>query len=267
MSGLQRPGAARRVALCLTLLVATAWLGADDASAEGQFSFPATVVRVLGGNAVEARIGSAAPRLVRLIGVAAPRGNACAAPQATALLTRLALGKRVTLRGDPAVRQPSHGAELLAYVDRGPTDLGGRLIVAGLARARAMTPAPARLPGYLRAEAQAQQAIRGLWNLCPGTLLPRPPAAPVAKTGRRLLVSSATELTAALAGLRDGDHIVVAAGVYSGEFVVRSKRLRQPGRDRIQAGRRAGRRVANGQSAGVRLALRLQLRQHLDPGR
>ncbi len=71
---------------------------------------------------------------VRLVGIDAPENGACGSVKATELLSRITLGKRVTLTAP--VRDRDRYERLLRYVDVGGTDAGRELISSGLAIAR-----------------------------------------------------------------------------------------------------------------------------------
>jgi len=87
-----------------------------------------TVTQVIDGDTLVTSSGTK----VRLLGIDAPEKGECGYNEATAKLTRLAEGKKVTLVGSNRDKYDRR----LAYVDVNGTDAGAQLIKAGLARPR-----------------------------------------------------------------------------------------------------------------------------------
>ena len=88
------------------------------------------VVRVVDGDTLELGNGQD----VRLVGIDTPEVGECGYDQASAALSRMVLGKRVTLTRSDEDRD--HYGRLLRYVDLGRDDAGLRQIKRGLAIAR-----------------------------------------------------------------------------------------------------------------------------------
>ena len=129
----------------------------------------ATIVRVVDGDTVEARIGGEVED-VRLIGVDTPEtvkpGEPvdCFGPQASRFTHRLLEGRRVRLVFG-AERRDTYG-RLLAYVYLGRRFVNPILIRRGLARSLTIPPNDRLAPLLERLELRAARAGRGLWRAC-----------------------------------------------------------------------------------------------------
>lgn len=105
---------------------------------------------------------------VRLIGIDTPEvygGVECGGRAASAAMGRLATGD-VTVRTDPTQDRFDRYDRLLAYVNKGPMDLGRAMIARGLASAYVYDEEFLRYPAYQRAEDAAKAANRGSWPEC-----------------------------------------------------------------------------------------------------
>src|SRR5215212_7678259 len=158
----------RRLAwfLC-TAAVAAAIVVVATATARGPFTQRAIVVRALGPDSLLVRLPSGAQERVRVLGISAPTGKECHAPQALARIRALARKKRVTLLGDGTNRARDSSRRLLAYV-RLPdgTDLGRALVADGAATANVWGAPFGRLPVYAATQQLAEKNVRGLWRAC-----------------------------------------------------------------------------------------------------
>lgn len=120
------------------------------------------VAEVVDGDTLRLATGE----MVRLIGVDAPEREGPYTreepfgAEATEVARRLAEGRRVRLEVGPE-RRDAYG-RTLAYVHVGEVDLNAELIRRGLARAYRRF-AHRRLDEFVRLEAEARAARRGLW--------------------------------------------------------------------------------------------------------
>lgn len=128
------------------------------------------VTRVVDGDTVRVQVGKKVEK-VRLIGIDAAEVGACYSSQATAELRRIALNKRVVLRGDRTQARRDQYGRLLAYVNlaTGP-DVGLHLIRRGFALVYVYNSKPfARMSQYDTAERQASTNRLGTWSACSST--------------------------------------------------------------------------------------------------
>ena len=120
------------------------------------------------------RAGGDEPVHVRLIGIDTPeiahfgKPGECFGIRATQLTSRLALGRRVSLKVGRE-RHDRYG-RLLAYVRvlGAAHDLEHTLLARGAARTLAIPPNVDRAQAYAGLEASARRAGRGLWGACRG---------------------------------------------------------------------------------------------------
>jgi micrococcal nuclease len=168
-------------AMSLLLLGAVGYLAAAGVPERGSSSPSAPdaaawfvqrgkVTRVVDGDTVRVQVGKKVEK-VRLIGIDAAEVGACYSSQATAELRRLALNKRVVLRGDRTQARRDQYGRLLAYVDlaTGP-DVGLHLIRRGFALVYVYNSRPfARFNQYDAAERQASSSRLGTWSACSST--------------------------------------------------------------------------------------------------
>jgi micrococcal nuclease len=129
----------------------------------------ATIVRVVDGDTVEARIGGEVED-VRLIGIDTPetvRPGApveCFGPQASHFAHRLLEGRQVRLVFGAERRD--HYGRLLAYLYLGDRFFNPIPVRRGLARALTIPPNDRYAPLLERLELRAARAGRGLWGAC-----------------------------------------------------------------------------------------------------
>ena len=166
----------------LRILLATATAAAACsavalAAGSSQESLPkaAVVTKVVEGDIVAVRLESGARLQVRLLGIDAPDPGNCYAAEARAVLTRLALRRGVTLRGDGPRETRDARGRLLAYVDIGRIDVARELLIGGFARIASEKVPARRLATYKKAERVAQRAVRGIWA-CPSGGSETPPS-------------------------------------------------------------------------------------------
>jgi micrococcal nuclease len=139
-------------------------------AATGPAAATATVVRVVDGDTIEARIGDRVEDL-RYIGVDTPETVKpdtpvqCFGPQASAFNHRLVEQQQVRLVFG-VERRDVYG-RLLAYVYLGRRFVNAILVRRGLARSLTIPPNDRFAPLFRRLEMQAARAGRGLWGACP----------------------------------------------------------------------------------------------------
>lgn len=145
--------------LCVAITHAT---GAAPAAAQERYA--ATVTQVVDGDTVDAQL-TGGPRVsVRLIGIDAPEAGDCGADQATAYLEQLALGRAVTLVGDPTQDAVDRFGRSLFYVDRDDgVDVGREVLRAGEADVFVYDRPFQRARTYRDAAAEAEG---GAWARC-----------------------------------------------------------------------------------------------------
>ena len=169
----------RRVVILLAVAVAVGALGANrlgavgDGAASGgpRSSSPATVVRVVDGDTVVARVGGREER-VRYIGMDTPEDVKpgtpvqCYSRAAAAENRRLVGGRRVRLVQDAEARD--RYGRLLAYVYRASDGLfvNAELVRRGYARPFTVPPNVAHAAQIARLARAARHAGRGLWSHC-----------------------------------------------------------------------------------------------------
>jgi endonuclease YncB( thermonuclease family) len=150
------------VTLLLVLLIAAASVEAHPA---GSFTKQGTVTYVVDGDTLDVALAGGGRERIRLIGVDTPERGGCYASRATAEARRLALGRRVVLKGDPTQDTRDRYRRLLAYVWLpGGKDLGFQLVSGGYAKVYVYRAAFQRLSAYRRAEQAANAGARGVWS-------------------------------------------------------------------------------------------------------
>ena len=164
----------RRTRIGAVVLVALVFAGlaaiTTDRAESGNFKLSGRVLGIRGGDALRVRLADRRTVTVRLIGIRAPSRRACYGLASRRALRKLAVGKRVTLVGDPTQRTRDRAGRMLAYVVlRRGGDLGRQLVSAGLARVSLASPfrrRPAfrRLKIYSRAQSASKASQRGLWS-------------------------------------------------------------------------------------------------------
>jgi endonuclease YncB( thermonuclease family) len=122
---------------------------------------------VVDGDTVDVALRGGGRERVRLIGIDTPERGSCFAASAAAEARRLALGKRVVLKGDATQDTRDRYGRLLAYVwIPGGKDLGYQLIGGGFGKVYVYRDAFQRLGAYRRAEQAAKGSTRGQWDAC-----------------------------------------------------------------------------------------------------
>lgn len=132
----------------------------------------ATVVRVVDGDTIVARLGGGREERIRYIGVDTPEsvkpGTAveCFAKQASDFNARLVEGRKVRLVHD-AEERDRYG-RLLAYVYREPDDLfvNAELVRRGYATVATFPPNVRHVDELTRLAREAREGSRGLWKAC-----------------------------------------------------------------------------------------------------
>jgi endonuclease YncB( thermonuclease family) len=137
--------------------------------AQAQERYAATVTAVADGDTVNARVAGGSTLEVQLIGIDAPEPGDCGGGEASGHLQQLALGRNVTLVGDPTLEQfQSPAARPLFYVDLDDgRDVGLEMVRAGWADIWFLSDFE-RSSAYLSAVARAERAQRGVWGRCGG---------------------------------------------------------------------------------------------------
>jgi endonuclease YncB( thermonuclease family) len=151
-------------------------VAAGSAGTEARFTLRGEVARVVDGDTLDVVLASGKRDRVRLVGVDDAERGACYANQAAAQVRRLALSRRVVLKGDGIQPTRDRYGRLLAYVWLpGGKDLGYRLVVSG--HAKVYDARFDRLGAYRRAENTARGKRAGRWQACAAPIAPV--AAPV----------------------------------------------------------------------------------------
>ena len=159
----------RRLGVKVFALCACAVAGVATGHATSSASAPlsASVVRIVDGDTLVARLGSGRSERVRLLGIDTPEVGTCYATQATAAAQTLALGRKVRLVGDPTQAVRDRYSRLLAYVVLpGGVDLNRTLVARGAAKVYVYDRPFARVSGYRSAESSARNRGLGLWKTC-----------------------------------------------------------------------------------------------------
>ena len=131
---------------------------------------PATVIRVVDGDTVIARIRNGGLEKVRLLGVDTPevvdprKPVQCFGPEASAYTKARLTGRHVTLELDAEPRDKYR--RLLAYVIVDGHRHNDELLERGYARLLVIPPNGAHARTMLREELAARAAGRGLWGKC-----------------------------------------------------------------------------------------------------
>jgi micrococcal nuclease len=165
----RRPALFRGVVLALSLWAIAA------SSAYGQTATPATVVRVIDGDTVEALLADGRQLSVRLIGIDTPETRRpgvpveCGGEQATEAMKRLVEGQQVSLVSDPTQDAVDRFGRSLFYVDRvDGLDVGEELIRLGWAEVYVFEFDFQRLAAYRAAQREARDFEAGVWARCDG---------------------------------------------------------------------------------------------------
>jgi micrococcal nuclease len=159
------------IAALLAVVAGRTALGTDGAGS-GHGPFAASVVRVVDGDTIIARLAGGRIERVRLIGMDTPESVKpgvpvqCYALRASAATKHLLTGRRVRLVEDREARD--RYGRLLAYVYRQPDGLfvNAELVRRGLARPYPYAP-NTRFAGRIAGLAEAARAAgKGLWSAC-----------------------------------------------------------------------------------------------------
>lgn len=157
----------RLLAALALVAVSLLVVGSVSGAPGGRFTQRGTVTQVVDGDTVDVRVAGGKRVRVRVLGIDTPERGACHFRQASAQARRLALGKRVVLRGDATQDTRDRYGRLLAYVWLpGGKDLGYQLVRGGFAKVYVFERPFRRVSAYRRAELVAQRAPRGLWERC-----------------------------------------------------------------------------------------------------
>jgi endonuclease YncB( thermonuclease family) len=147
------------------LLVSLLAVASVEARPAGSFTRQGTVTYVVDGDTLEVALTGGGRERIRLIGIDTPERGGCYASRAPAAARRLALGRRVVLKGDPTQATRDRYRRLLAYVWLpGGKDLGYQLVSGGFAKVYVYGAAFQRLGAYRRAEQAASGGGRGVWG-------------------------------------------------------------------------------------------------------
>jgi micrococcal nuclease len=153
----------------LAALILRPWEGAQGSGESGPAAASATVVRVIDGDTIEARIDGRTED-VRYIGVDTPETVKpdtpvqCFGPRASHFNHRLMKGRRIRLVFG-VERRDVYG-RLLAYAYLGHRFVNAMLVRRGLARTLTIAPNDRFAPLLRRLELRAARAGRGLWGRC-----------------------------------------------------------------------------------------------------
>jgi micrococcal nuclease len=150
----------------LTLILAGCGGGSPDRGPGSD----AVVARVLDGDTIVLADG----RHVRLVQLDAPErhGECYGRAAARVLRNLLPPGTAVKIQQDPALDQVDEYARILAYVQKGSTNINLELVRAGAAAPWFFHGSRGRYAPQLLEDARAaQKEGRGLWSACPHTVL------------------------------------------------------------------------------------------------
>ena len=171
MIGVRRLGLVAVVSAPLGLAAVEA-----DGASSSRFTLRGTVTAVVDGDTVRVELVSGRVERVRLIGVDAPEPGHCFASKATAIARGLALGRRVTLNGDPTQDTRDRYRRLLAYVWLpGGKDLGFQMISRGGAKVYVFERPFQRLHRYRGAESRGRRVSPSVWTCRRTSPAPSPP--------------------------------------------------------------------------------------------
>jgi micrococcal nuclease len=120
----------------------------------------ANVTRVIDGDTIEVSVAGRTHRL-RYIGIDTPERGACFFDAATERNRRLVGGRTVRLERD--VSETDRYGRLLRYVYAGETFVNAALVREGFANASTYPPDVAHAEEFVRWQAEARKAQRGLW--------------------------------------------------------------------------------------------------------
>jgi micrococcal nuclease len=154
----------RQIAALLVLIagIGAGWLAlradADDPDRRG------LVIGIVDGDTLDVRVLATRER-VRVLGIDTPETGSCLSRQATAVTSRLALGRLIKLQRDPSQPERDRFDRLLAYVELpGERDLGLELVNRGLARVFVGGRPFERLESYRKAESLGRAQSASIWR-------------------------------------------------------------------------------------------------------
>ncbi len=130
--------------------------------------FSARVSGVVDGDTIDVRKPNGRTERIRILGIDTPEiygGIECGGRAASALMKRLARG-RVKVKTDRKQPKRDRYGRLLAYVSRGGTDLGRRMLSRGRAKVYVVGSRFSRFKSYRSAERIARSDSRGSWGTC-----------------------------------------------------------------------------------------------------
>jgi endonuclease YncB( thermonuclease family) len=148
----------RAVSIVLLLVVAGAITVTATASKQHVQKTKARVVGVVSGDTLLVRIGKAKPQPVRILGVHAPGSSSCYSGESTAATRELALGRAVTLLGDP--KKPVYVA-----LPNG-RDLGFLLLGRGAVQVDVWSAPFSRIATYAPVQEAVAKSATGMWRAC-----------------------------------------------------------------------------------------------------
>ena len=142
----------------------------------GNFTrLPVTITSVVDGDTLKIRTNRGVNTSVRVIGIDTPETRKprvrveCGGREATAMMTRLAGGKRGVIIADPTQDSVDRYGRALGYVQVGGRDVGLALVRAGWADVYVYRGVPfRRVAQYRAAQRQAKAAGRGVFGICQG---------------------------------------------------------------------------------------------------
>ncbi len=130
--------------------------------------FRARVTDVVDGDTIDVRKPNGSTERIRILGIDTPEvygGIECGGRAASSLMKRLARGK-VSVKTDAKQPKRDRYGRLLAYVSRGGTDLGRRMVSKGRAKVYVVGSRFSRFRSYKQAERLARAGSRGTWGTC-----------------------------------------------------------------------------------------------------
>lgn len=132
----------------------------------------ARVIKVTDGDTLKVRLAAGPKRNVRILGIDTPEvygGVECAGPEASKSMKRMLPRRtKVLLVSDPTQALEDRYNRLLRYVHKkGKLDVGRKQIFKGFAETYVYRNKPfQRTKVYKKAERQARNADRGMWDYC-----------------------------------------------------------------------------------------------------
>lgn len=168
-----RAGRRRLIATAATMLAAIAVAGCTPPPAPAADPAPPStgvVVAVVDGDTIDVELAGVSQR-VRVLGIDAPEVgrdgdvSECFAEESREVLNTLVYGQSVTLTADASQDDADRHGRLLRYVTVGDVDAGLAVLEAGAAAEYTYDVAYERQAPYRAAEAAAQSAAAGMWQL------------------------------------------------------------------------------------------------------